>query len=269
MKERVQKIIAQAGICSRRAAETYITAGRVTIDGRKAHIGDQADPKKQRVCVDGKPILKKEAKVYLMLHKPRGFVTTMRDERGRRDVSALVKDCGARVFPVGRLDHDSEGLLLMTNDGDLAYRLTHPRHEMDKTYQVSVRGDLKRVPDLAQPMEIDGYVIQPARVFMLRQEEENRAILQIVIHEGRNRQIRKMCEQCGLTVLRLKREKIGKLELDPSLPVGKWRELTLKELQYLGKTIEKSEKAAAEAQAAAQNAVQKKKQHTQYHPRRR
>ncbi len=234
MQERLQKILSQAGICSRRASEEIISAGRVTVDGRKAKLGDRADAQKQRICVDGKPIGGKEAKVYLMLHKPRGFVTTLHDEKGRRDVSQLVKGCGARVFPVGRLDHDSEGLLIMTNDGDLAYQLTHPRHDVDKTYLVSVRGNLARIPELENPMEIDGHTIQPARVFIVRQEED-RATIRLIIHEGRNRQIRKMCEACGLSVRRLKRESIGKVSLDSSLPVGKWRVLTTKELQQLQK----------------------------------
>lgn len=232
MQERLQKILAQAGVCSRRAAEEYITAGRVTVGGRKAALGDKADPTHDRICVDGKPIDRAEKKVYLMLHKPRGFVTTLKDEKGRRDVSQLVTGCGARVYPVGRLDYDSEGLLLMTNDGDLAYKLTHPGHEVDKQYQVSIRGDATRIPRLAEPMKIDGYQIQPAEVTMLRQTEDG-ATIRMVIHEGRNRQIRKMCELCGFTVRRLKREAVGTLLLDPKLPAGKWRELTKEELTYL------------------------------------
>lgn len=232
MQERLQKILAQAGVCSRRAAEEIITAGRVTVNGRRAGLGQKADAARDRICVDGKPVARAEQKVYLMLHKPRGFVTTMHDEKGRRDVSQLVQGCGARVYPVGRLDYDSEGLLLMTNDGDLAYQLTHPKHEVPKRYLVSVRGNLARLQELSQPMEIDGYQLQPAQVAVLRQED-GQASLHLVIHEGRNRQIRKMCEKCGFAVRRLKREAVGELSLDRGLPAGKWRLLTDAEVAYL------------------------------------
>lgn len=232
MKERLQKILAQAGVCSRRASEPLIASGRVTVNGRRVSLGDGADPTRDRICVDGKPIGAAERKVYLMLHKPRGFVTTLHDEKGRRDVSQLVTGCGARVYPVGRLDYDSEGLLLMTNDGELAYRLTHPGHEVDKQYFVSVRGPMANLPKLAESMEIDGYRIQPAQVVVLRQDDD-RAVIRMTIHEGRNRQIRKMCEKCGLTVKRLKREVMGPIVLDPALPSGKWRELTEKEVALL------------------------------------
>ncbi len=232
MKERLQKILAQAGVCSRRASEPLIESGRVTVNGRRVSLGDRADPARDRICVDGKPIGAAERKVYLMLHKPRGYVTTLHDEKGRRDVSQLVAGCGARVYPVGRLDYDSEGLLLMTNDGELAYRLTHPGSEVDKQYFVSVRGPLANLPKLAEPMEIDGYSIQPAQIVVLRQEDDRAAIL-MTIHEGRNRQIRKMCEKCGLTVKRLKRESMGPITLDPALSAGKWRELTEKERELL------------------------------------
>ena len=167
-----------------------------------------------------------------MLYKPRGFVTTMKDERGRKNVSQLVKKCSCRVYPVGRLDVDSEGLLIMTNDGELTHKLTHPSHEITKTYTVTVRGNLENIPSLAEPMDIDGYMIKPATVFILNQKE-NQARLEIRIHEGRNRQIRKMCEKCGFTVHRLKRLSVGNLQLDSSLPVGKWRELTQSEISYL------------------------------------
>ncbi|MGN0994734.1 MAG: pseudouridine synthase [Butyricicoccus sp.] len=195
MKERIQKVLAQAGLCSRRAAEEMIRQGRVTIDGRRAELGDQADPARQKIVVDGKPVAAAEKKVYLMLNKPRGYVSTAHDERGRKTVADLVRGCGARVYPVGRLDYDSEGLLLMTNDGALTQKLTHPSHEIGKTYQVTVRGDLSRVPALSQPMKIDGYEIAPATVFILSQQDEHTARLSMTIHEGRNRQIRKMCER--------------------------------------------------------------------------
>ncbi len=232
MKERVQKIIAQSGLCSRRMAENLILQGKVTINGRKATIGAHADPTRDHICVDGKPLHGKEQKRYLMLYKPRGFVTTMKDERGRKNVSQLVKKCNCRVYPVGRLDVDSEGLLIMTNDGELTQRLTHPSHEVTKTYAVTIRGNLENIPKLSEPMDIDGYTIRPADVFIMNQKE-NQARLQIRIHEGRNRQIRKMCEQCGFSVHRLKRISVGKLDLDSSLAVGKWRDLTQNEISYL------------------------------------
>ena len=232
MKERVQKIIAQSGLCSRRTAESLVAEGKVTINGRKATIGAHADPTRDHICVDGKPLHGKEQKRYLMLYKPRGFVTTMKDERGRKNVSQLVKKCSCRVYPVGRLDVDSEGLLIMTNDGELTHKLTHPSHEITKTYTVTVRGNLENIPSLAEPMDIDGYMIKPATVFILNQKE-NQARLEIRIHEGCNRQIRKMCEKCGFTVHRLKRLSVGNLQLDSSLPVGKWRELTQSEISYL------------------------------------
>ena len=232
MKERVQKIIAQSGLCSRRTAESWITEGKVTINGRKATSGAHAETHRNHICFYGKHLHGKEQKRYLMLYKPRGFVTTMKDERGRKNVSQLVKKCSCRVYPVGRLDVDSEGLLIMTNDGELTHKLTHPSHEITKTYTVTVRGNLENIPSLAEPMDIDGYMIKPATVFILNQKE-NQARLEIRIHEGRNRQIRKMCEKCGFTVHRLKRLSVGNLQLDSSLPVGKWRELTQSEISYL------------------------------------
>lgn len=232
MQERIQKILAQAGVCSRRAAEERITAGRVTVNGRPARLGSKADAHHDHICVDGKPIARAERKCYLMLHKPRGYVTTLHDEKGRRDVSQLVADCSVRVYPVGRLDYDSEGLLLMTNDGDLAFQLTHPRHEVPKRYFISVRGDVERLSELSKPMKIDGHALAPAKVWVLRQSE-GQAAIEMVIHEGRNRQIRKMCEKCGFSVRRLKREKIGDLELDHDLPAGKWRNLTPTEVEHL------------------------------------
>ena len=233
MKERIQKILAQAGLCSRRAAEELLRDGRVTVNGRPAGLGDSADPARDKLAVDGRPVRAAEEKVYLMLNKPRGFVSTMKDERGRRTVAQLTQGAGARVYPVGRLDYDSEGLLIMTNDGDLTLRLTHPSHEAGKTYRVSVRGDLARLPALSEPMVIDGYTIRPAEVHVLSRTEDGAAKLEITIHEGRNRQIRKMCAQCGLEVRRLKRVAVGKIGLDPALAPGKWRRLTPDEIAYL------------------------------------
>lgn len=232
MEERLQKILAQAGLCSRREAEKWISDGRVTVNGRKVTLGDRADMRRDRICIDGKPIGLSEEKKYLMLYKPRGYVTTLKDEHGRKTVADLVRGCGARVVPVGRLDYNSEGLLLLTNDGALVNALTHPRHEMEKHYDVRVRGRLDNIPRLAEPMEIDGYAIQPAQIVVLEQDEQS-AKLRLTIHEGRNRQIRKMCEQCGLEVRRLKRVAVGDLMLDPSLKAGTWRELLPQEVAYL------------------------------------
>ena len=233
MKERIQKLMAQAGLCSRRAAEQIIRAGGVTVNGRPASLGDTADPARDKILVHGKPLRRAEEKVYLMLNKPRGYVTTLKDERGRKTVRQLVAGCHARVYPVGRLDADSEGLLLMTNDGDLTLSLTHPSHEAGKTYLVSVRGDLARLPELEQPMDIDGYTVRPAKVYIRDQASPTEAHIEMTIHEGRNRQIRKMCEKCGLDVRRLKRVAVGELHLDPKLAPGKWRMLTPEEIAYL------------------------------------
>ena len=233
MKERIQKLMAQAGLCSRRAAEQIIRAGGVTVNGRPASLGDTAVPARDKILVHGKPLRRAEEKVYLMLNKPRGYVSTLKDERGRKTVRQLVAGCHARVYPVGRLDADSEGLLLMTNDGDLTLSLTHPSHEAGKTYLVSVRGDLARLPELEQPMDIDGYTVRPAKVYIRDQASPTEAHIEMTIHEGRNRQIRKMCEKCGLDVRRLKRVAVGELHLDPKLAPGKWRMLTPEEIAYL------------------------------------
>lgn len=232
MEERLQKVLAQAGLCSRREAERWMLEGRVTVNGHAASPGDRADLQKDKIMVDGKPVGVAEEKRYLMLYKPRGYVSTMKDERGRKTVADLVRDCHARVVPVGRLDYNSEGLLLLTNDGEFVHALTHPKHEVEKHYEVRVRGRLDHIPRLSEPMEIDGYRIRPASVVILEQDERS-AKLRLTIHEGRNRQIRKMCEQCGLEVRRLKRVAVGELPLDPRLKSGAWRDLTPDELAYL------------------------------------
>lgn len=232
MEERLQKVLAQAGLCSRREAERWMLEGRVTVNGHAASPGDRADLQKDKIMVDGKPVGVAEEKRYLMLYKPRGYVSTMKDERGRKTVADLVRDCHARVVPVGRLDYNSEGLLLLTNDGEFVHALTHPKHEVEKHYEVRVRGRLDHIPRLSEPMEIDGYRIRPATVVILEQDERS-AKLRLTIHEGRNRQIRKMCEQCGLEVRRLKRVAVGELPLDPRLKSGAWRDLTPDELAYL------------------------------------
>ena len=232
MEERLQKLLSAAGVCSRRAAEGYITEGRVTVNGIPAELGQRADPEKDDIRLDGKPISGPERPVYLLLNKPRGYVTTLSDEQGRKTVAELVRDCGARVYPVGRLDLDSEGLLLMTNDGALMQCLIHPSGEIDKVYQVSVYGPVQGCADrLASLTDLEGESIRPARVEVLRQTQQT-AELSITIHEGKNRQIRRMCAACGLTVKRLRRVREHTLELG-DLPAGKWRYLTQEEVKAL------------------------------------
>jgi len=232
VEERLQKLLSAAGVCSRRAAETYITAGRVAVNGQVAHLGDKADLDRDRVTVDGRPISAPRETLWLMLNKPRGYVTTLSDERGRRTAAQLVAGCGVRVWPVGRLDLDSEGLLLFTNDGEGTDLLLHPRHQVDKEYHVTVEGDLGRgLPVLTGPMELDGYRLAPAQVALLRRTEGG-GVLSVTIHEGRNRQIRRMCELAGLKVKRLRRVREGALSLG-DLPPGKWRRLTEEEVAAL------------------------------------
>ena len=232
MEERLQKLLSAAGICSRRAAEAYIIDGRVTVNGVPAELGQRADPERDDIRVDGKPIGNRAAEVYLLLNKPRGYVTTLSDERGRKTVADLVRDCGVRVYPVGRLDLDSEGLLLLTNDGALMQRLLHPSHEVNKTYQVSVYGPVAgAVARLAQITDLDGEPVRPAEVRMLRQTAQT-AELEITIHEGKNRQVRRMCAACDLTVKRLRRVREHTLELG-DLPVGAWRYLSEAEVTAL------------------------------------
>ena len=234
MEERLQKLLSAAGVCSRRAAETYITAGRVTVNGVPAELGQRADPDRDDIRVDGKPLSGKEELVYLLLNKPRGYVTTLSDEKGRKTVAELVSGCGARVYPVGRLDLDSEGLLLMTNDGALTHRLLHPSGQVNKTYLVSVYGPVAGAAErLSAVTDLDGEPIRPAQVEVLRRTGQT-AELSVTIHEGKNRQIRRMCQACGLTVKRLRRVREHTLELG-ELPVGKWRYLTAEEVAALRK----------------------------------
>lgn len=232
MKERLQKIIAAAGICSRRAAEELLRQGRVRVNGQPAALGDQADPESDIVTVDGQPLRRDTRRVYLMLNKPRGYVTTLSDERGRRTAAELVSGCGARVYPVGRLDRDSEGLLLFTNDGDFAHRLLHPSHQVDKVYLVTVRGDIRGAAErLMAITELDGEPIAPARAQELSRRE-GQALLRVTIHQGKNRQIRRMCAGLGLHVEKLQRVEEDGLRLD-DLPIGKWRYLTAQEIQRI------------------------------------
>ncbi len=232
MKERLQKILSAAGVCSRRAAEGYLTAGRITVNGELAQLGQQADPETDDIRVDGVPLGREPETVYLMLNKPRGYVTTVSDEQGRKTVMDLLTGVHTRIYPVGRLDRDSEGLLLLTNDGALTQRLLHPSHEVSKEYRVTVSGPVEHAAEnLRRIRDVAGMAIRPAEVQMLRREG-NRAELRIVIHEGRNRQIRRMCARCGLEVLRLQRVREHCLELG-TLPLGQWRYLTAVEIAAL------------------------------------
>ena len=234
MEERLQKLLSAAGICSRRAAETYITAGRVTVNGVPAELGQRADPDRDDIRVDGRPLAEREDLVYLLLNKPRGYVTTLSDEKGRKTVADLVSDCGARVYPVGRLDLDSEGLLIMTNDGALTQHLLHPSGEVNKTYLVSVYGPVAGAAErLSAVTELGVEPIRPALVEVLRRTGQT-AELSVTIHEGKNRQVRRMCQACGLTVKRLRRVREHTLELG-DLPAGKWRRLTAEEVAVLRK----------------------------------
>lgn len=230
--ERLQKILSARGVCSRREAEKLLQAGRVSCNGKICQLGDSAEPETDVICVDGNPLPKQQEHVYIMLHKPRGYVTTLSDEKGRKDVTQLVKECGKRVYPVGRLDMDSEGLLLLTNDGDFAQRLMHPKHEINKRYQVTVTGFTEKgLQRLKAPMTLDGYRLRTPDVKLLRMDAE-KALLEIVIHEGRNRQVRRMCAIAGMSVRRLVRVAEGNVCLG-QLPLGKWRHLTPEELELL------------------------------------
>lgn len=230
---RLQKFLALSGVASRRNSEKLIADGHVAVNGKViTEMGVQVDESADVVTVDGKVCKIQEEKHYLAYNKPMGEVTTVADPEGRPTVMDKFRDYPVRLYPVGRLDYDSEGLLLLTNDGDLLNALTHPRHEVEKHYEVRVRGNLENIPKLAEPMEIDGYSIRPATVVTIDRDEIS-AKLRLTIHEGRNRQIRKMCEKCGLEVRRLKRVAMGTMPLDPHLKSGAWRELTNDEIAYL------------------------------------
>lgn len=232
-KSRVQKILASCGVASRRKSEELIQAGRVTVNGKPVSLGDSAVPGKDIIRVDGRLISFSEKRFYLALNKPRGFVTTMRDERERRCVAQLVNQLEERVYPVGRLDKDSEGLLLMTNDGDFANLVAHPKTHIAKTYRVTVRPQVTegQLTQMSTGIEIDGRTTAPAKVRVLEQQP-GRVVLEIVLYEGRNREIRKMCEALGLEVARLKRTAVGPVRLGMLSP-GKYRELTKEEIRGL------------------------------------
>ena len=232
MKERLQKILSARGVASRRQAEEMIRAGRVSINGNVAALGESADPEVDLITVDGAKLPAAEGFLYILLNKPRGYVTTLSDEKGRPTAASLVADCGVRVYPVGRLDMDSEGLLLFTNDGEFANALMHPKREVEKTYLVKVKGFHEAATALLQrPIVIDGYKIRPPKVKLLGSEGD-RARYIVTIHEGRNRQVRRMCQAAGMEVLTLRRIAEGRLKLE-DLPLGKWRYLDQNEVEML------------------------------------
>ena len=232
MEQRLQKILSNYGVASRRKAEQMILDRRVRVNGNTASLGDVADDEEDVIEVDGVRLKRQPARIVLMLNKPRGYVCTLSDEKGRRNVAELVSGCGARVYPVGRLDLNSEGLLLLTNDGELANRLTHPKKEVDKVYLVWLSQYIPGCEaSIASPIEIDGRPTSPAKVEKLRQDGET-ALLRITIHEGRNRQIRRLCERANVTVTRLRRVAEGSLQLGDLKP-GQWRVLTEEEIAGL------------------------------------
>ena len=235
-KIRLQKFIADSGLMSRRAAEAEIEKGNVSVNGHVASIGTKIDPRADLVTFKGKRIdNKKREYTYIMLNKPRGYLSATSDDRGRKCVTDLLDGVDARVYPVGRLDMISEGMLILTDDGELKNRLTHPRHTIGKVYRVKVGGSVteSQYDILTSPLEIDGYTIQPVEV-TITGEDESGTVMKMTLFEGRNRQIRKMCEAADLTVKRLLRVSIGNLKLD-GLPVGKWRYLDADEVDYLYK----------------------------------
>ncbi len=232
-KIRLQKHLSECGVASRRKAEELIELGKVRVNGRVAKIGTKVDPKRDKVSVNGKNVVANNTKMYIMLHKPRGFVTTLSDELNRKCVSDLVKDVGVKLFPVGRLDRNSEGLLIMTNDGNFANSLTHPSAHVNKTYRVTVKGEAEdeKIIKMKEGILLDGRKTLPCECFVAERKAD-RTVLIFVIQEGRNRQIRRMCEEVGLEVMRLKRTEIAGVKLG-MLPQGKWRPLNEKEMRHL------------------------------------
>ena len=230
---RLQKFLAQAGVASRRAAEQYITDGRVSVNGKVVtELGTKVSDRDE-ICVDGERIKTESKKVYIMLNKPVGYVTTVSDDRGRPTVMELLDDMNKRVYPVGRLDFNTEGLLLLTNDGDFTYKVTHPKHKLDKTYHVWVTGKAKThaIKLLERGVVIDGKKTAPAQVDVL-ETTKGSAVLSITIHEGRNRQVRKMCHAVGFNVAALRRVYEGGITLG-NLPLGRWRHLSPAEVNLI------------------------------------
>ena len=240
-KIRLQKYMADAGIMSRRAAEEEIKNGNVSINGHVAELGQKVDPRNDVISYRGKRIrYEKKEYTYIMMNKPRGYLCSTTDDRGRKCVTDLLDGVDARVYPVGRLDLVSEGILLLTDDGELKNRLTHPKHSIGKVYRVKVAGKVsdEQMEILTSALVIDDYKIQPVAV-TVSGEDESGTVLKMTLFEGRNRQIRKMCEAAGLTVKRLSRISIGNLKLD-GLPVGKWRYLEQHEVDYLYKATKET-----------------------------
>lgn len=230
---RLQKFLSECGVASRRKAEEMIQSGAVRVNGQTVQLGAKVIPSKDKVTVHGRRVVQQKNNVYVMVHKPRGYVTTMDDEMGRKCVAELVADVETRVYPIGRLDRDSEGMLLMTNDGAFAQMMMHPSRHIGKTYRVTVRPAItdEQITALTTGMMIDGYKTAPAQVRIVTREAE-RVVLEIILYEGRNRQIRKMCEALGLEVARLKRTAIGNVKLGMLRP-GDWRMLNEREVASL------------------------------------
>lgn len=235
MSERIQKVLSQQGYCSRRAAEKLIEEGRVKVNGRTATIGESIDISKDLIAVDNVPIFtkKRPEKLYYMINKPRGYVTTLHDRHAKRDVASLIEDLDVRLFPVGRLDKDSEGLLLLTNDGDFANMVSHPSRGISKSYRVSVRpaADEAQLSRLTLGIELDGVVVVPVSLIVTG-EDRLKTVFEITLREGKNREIRRMCEIVGLSVTRLKRTAIGPIRLG-NLRSGDFRELTKQEMKAI------------------------------------
>lgn len=234
MAERLQKVMSEFGVASRRKCEALIAEGRVRVNGRiVTEQGCKVDKEKESIEVDGKVIRSPDALLYILLNKPSGYITSVRDQFARPTVLDLLKGVSVRVFPIGRLDYDTEGLLILTNDGELTYRLTHPKHNIDKTYRALVRGkvDGGDAAAFSRGLAIEDYVTAPA-VLKVVGEAKGNSIVEITIHEGKNRQVRKMCASIGHEVIRLKRIKIGEIGLG-GLRAGQWRYLEKKEIDYL------------------------------------
>ncbi len=236
---RLQKFMADNGVASRRKCEELIEQGLVKVNGITAYIGDKVDPKKDKVSVRGKKIAVSDNLRYILLHKPRGYITTMQDEQGRKCVAELVKDVGVRVYPVGRLDRESEGMLLMTNDGAFSNAMTHPTRHVPKTYRVTIRPSIsdEQIAAFQDGIEIDGRMTAPASIRVI-DKSEGRVVVEVIIYEGRNRQIRKMFDALDIEVARLKRTAVGSIKLG-MLPQGKWRELNEDEVRKLMITAER------------------------------
>lgn len=235
LKQRLQKVIAEAGLASRRKAEDWIRNGRVQLNGEVATLGVSADPERDRITIDGKPLRRSERKYYLLLNKPVGYVTSLSDPQGRPVVTALLRDIPVRVYPVGRLDLTTEGLLLLTNDGSLAHRLMHPRHEIEKTYLVRAQGKIstEKLEKLTAGLVLDDGPTLPAKVDKVRFAGSH-TWLELTIREGRNRQVRRMLEAIGHPVSRLKRVRLAFLDIE-NLPVGSYRLLSSREVERLKK----------------------------------